>query len=321
MTQAVRHGVDPEHPEYLQTLANLRTRISDTTADDGVDRADNVSGLSKIYQDMGAYGDLMPGNGDRGTFKPSPPLPVQECSESRSVECEGRLLVRDCSVLLDLKDTLKGTATLNWSKDTALSRWTGITTGGTPQRVAGLSLADNMLTGSIPAELGDMPGLEELWLAGSQLSGRIPVRLGRLELTDLFLSENPIEGCLPYGLRDVARNDFQIDPVAVMPDCRNEAPVFSESSYSFTVGEDAANGDVVGRLAAEDPDGTTVTYAITAGNGDGKFGINADRGRLSVAGELDYETSPSYSLTLQATDGDGATTDVTVSIGVSDVAE
>ena len=106
-----------------------------------------------------------------------------------------------------------------------------------------------------------------------------------------------------------------------MPDCRNEAPVFSESSYSFTVGEDAANGDVVGRLAAEDPDGTTVTYAITAGNGDGKFGINADRGRLSVAGELDYETSPSYSLTLQATDGDGATTDVKVSIGVSDVAE
>ena len=104
-----------------------------------------------------------------------------------------------------------------------------------------------------------------------------------------------------------------------MPDCRNEAPVFSESSYSFTVGEDAANGDVVGRLAAEDPDGTTVTYAITAG--DGKFGINADRGRLSVAGELDYETSPSYSLTLQATDGDGATTDVKVSIGVSDVAE
>ena len=106
-----------------------------------------------------------------------------------------------------------------------------------------------------------------------------------------------------------------------MPDCRNEAPVFSESSYSFTVGEDAANGDVVGRLAAEDPDGTTVTYAITAGNGDGKFGINADRGRLSVAGELDYKTSPSYSLTLQATDGDWATTDVTVSIGVSDVAE
>ena len=182
-------------------------------------------------------------------------------------------------------------------------------------------LADNMLTGSIPAELGDMPGLEELWLAGNQLSGRIPVRLGRLELTDLFLSENPFEGCLPYGLRDVARNDFQIDPVAVMPDCPNEAPVFSESSYSFTVGEDAANGDVVGRVAAEDPDGTTVTYAITAGNGDGKFGINADRGRLSVAGELDYETSPSYSLTLQATDGDGATTDVTVSIGVSDVAE
>ena len=208
MTQAVRHGVDPEHPEYLQTLANLRTRISDTTADDGVDRADNVSGLSKIYQDMGAYGDLMPEDGDRGTFKPSPPLPVQECSESRSVEREGRLLVRDCSVLLDLKDTLKGTATLNWSKDTALSRWTGITTGGTPQRVTGLSLASSNLNGSIPTGLERLSALTTVDLSGNSLTGTVPMFLVRLPLDTVRISGNSLSGCIPAALRDVTTHDL-----------------------------------------------------------------------------------------------------------------
>ena len=180
-------------------------------------------------------------------------------------------------------------------------------------------LADNELTGALPEELGDMPALEELWLAGNQLSGSIPLSLARLELTDLFLSENSFTGCLPHGLRDVDRNDHQLDPVAVMPDCANEAPVFAEESYFFSVSEDANDGERVGSTSAEDPDGRTVTYAITAGNEDGKFRIDSTSGRLSVTGELDYETDTSYTLTVQASDSEGETSEVTVSIEVTDV--
>ena len=50
-------------------------------------------------------------------------------------------------------------------------------------------------------------------------------------------------------------------------------PASPESSYSFTVADDAATGAVVGSVSASDPDRRTVTYAITAGNDDGKFGI------------------------------------------------
>ena len=48
-------------------------------------------------------------------------------------------LVRDCAILLAAKDTLRGTATLDWSASTAVADWTGITLAGTPPRVSGWS--------------------------------------------------------------------------------------------------------------------------------------------------------------------------------------
>ena len=184
-----------------------------------------------------------------------------------------------------------------------------------------LVLSENGLSGSIPEELGDMASLQELWVDVNQLSGRIPVRLGRLELTDLFLSRNSFDGCLPHGLRQVPGNDFHFPELQTMPDCPNEAPVFSEDSYSFTVAEDMSTGDVVGGVSAEDPDGRTVAYAFTAGNDAGRFLIDTASGELSVAAALDYETATSYTLTVQAEDGYELTSEVTVTIRVTDVAE
>ena len=184
-----------------------------------------------------------------------------------------------------------------------------------------LVISENGLSGSIPEELGDMASLQELWLDVNQLSGRIPVRLGRLELTDLFLSRNSFDGCLPHGLRQVPGNDFHFPELQTMPDCPNEAPVFSEDSYSFTVAEDMGTGDVVGGVSAEDPDGRTVAYAFTAGNDAGRFQIDTASGELSVAAALDYETATSYMLTVQAEDGYELTSEVTVTIRVTDVAE
>ena len=197
-------------------------------------------------------------------------------------------------------------------------------TGEIPARLGALDalrqliLSENGLSGSIPEELGDMDNLEELWVDVNRLSGSIPVRLGRLELTDLFLSKNSFEGCLPYGLREVTGNDFHFPELESMPDCPNEVPLFSEDSYSFTVSEGAATGDVVGSVSAEDPDGRTATYAIAGGNEDGKFEIDAGSGELSMVGELDYESATSYSLTIQAVDSGEEISEVTVTIEVAD---
>ena len=79
--------------------------------------------------------------------------------------------MRGCMALLAAKDTLRGTATLNWSVDTAISSWDGITTGGTPSQVTRVELDGESLTGSIPAGLGKLTRLRELLLDGNALSG------------------------------------------------------------------------------------------------------------------------------------------------------
>jgi hypothetical protein len=104
----------------------------------------------------------------------------------------------------------------------------------------------------------------------------------------------------------------------------NGAPTFGSQSYSFTVPEDATTTTVVGTVSATDPDpGDTLTYSIAAGNDDGRFALSpeATSTRIVVAGPLDHETGPSYSLTVEAADGRGGTATTTVAITVADVAE
>ena len=45
--------------------------------------------------------------------------------------CNNPGLVADCETLLAARDTLKGSGTLNWSADTPIANWDGITVGGT----------------------------------------------------------------------------------------------------------------------------------------------------------------------------------------------
>ncbi len=97
----------------------------------------------------------------------------------------------------------------------------------------------------------------------------------------------------------------------------NHAPEFSESAYSFSVAEDASSGYEVGTVFAADLD--ALSYSITAGNGDGKFAIGESSGVISVAGELDHATTPSYTLTVGASDGRSGTDSATVEIEILSV--
>ena len=423
-------------------------------------------------------------------------------------------LVGDCRTLLGLRSALAGTATLNWSADTAMSNWDGVTTGGTPRRVTqlvlnreGLSgvvpaelgdldklerlvldnnelmgelpselgnlaelqvihLTENDLTGEIPEELGNLSNLTALWLAQNELTGEIPSELGGLTaLTQLWLSENDLtgpipaelgslsglewlwlsyndlsgtipaeltdlanltllqldgnnlEGCIPPSLRDVDINDLSglglsdcqqgpAAPTGVSASLMNDTftvtwtalsgvgeyeaqwriggsggtwealpavttasatytptggpqcsstyefrvrargdgythathwgpesasftvetescpPEFDDMSYAFDVAEDAEVDDVVGTVSATDPDtGDTVSYAITAGNTGNAFAIGSGTGEITVAAALDHETTPSYTLTVEAEDDHGKTDTVTVTVTVTDVVE
>ncbi len=114
-------------------------------------------------------------------------------------------LVVDCETLLSLKDELAGTATLDWSENRAITYWEGITFGGTPHRVTGVGLNSKNLTGTIPAELGDLTNLTELYLHDNRLSDPIPPELGDLSnLIHLNLWNNRLSGPIPTELGDLS---------------------------------------------------------------------------------------------------------------------
>ena len=101
----------------------------------------------------------------------------------------------------------------------------------------------------------------------------------------------------------------------------NRVPEFGSPSYTFSIAENATTTDLVGTVSANDPDDDPVTYSISSGNEDGKFSLGGGSGEISVADVLDYETVPSYTLTVEASDERGGTATTTVEITVTDVAE
>ncbi len=154
-----------------------------------------------------ALGSL--GDNDLGTLG-LPSCGDHACVAGGAVTDAGNLgLVSDCDAMLAARDTLAGSATLNWSDSLPITRWDGVSLGGTPLRVTGLELSGHGLNGEIPAELGSLSSLEVLDLRRNRLTGEIPGELSSLAgLERLFLSGNQLTGCVSDGLRDVRENDL-----------------------------------------------------------------------------------------------------------------
>lgn len=99
----------------------------------------------------------------------------------------------------------------------------------------------------------------------------------------------------------------------------NEVPTISAASFSLA--ENSANATVVGSVSASDPENATLTYSITAGNTGGAFAI-ASNGQITVAtaSALDFETTPGFTLTIQASDGTNSAS-ATITITLTNVDE
>ncbi len=104
----------------------------------------------------------------------------------------------------------------------------------------------------------------------------------------------------------------------------NTAPTLAALG-PFTIGENTANGTILGTASGSDVDGHTLTYSITAGNTDNIFAINATTGAIRVNSNtnLNYQWDNSYTLTVQVQDNGFGNLTATrnVIINVTDVNE
>ena len=98
----------------------------------------------------------------------------------------------------------------------------------------------------------------------------------------------------------------------------NDTPTVTVSALP-NVTENAAPGTVVASVSASDVDGDNVVVSIASGNTGGVFAI-AGGSSIVVAGSVDFEAQPSYTLTISASDG-SATTTTNATVSVTDVDE
>ncbi len=98
----------------------------------------------------------------------------------------------------------------------------------------------------------------------------------------------------------------------------NRAPVIE--AQEFSIAENSANSTVVGDVVASDEDGDPLSFSLVAGNANNAFAIESTTGKLTVqtTAELDYETTPTFELTVEVSDGYESTR-VVISVSLTDV--
>ena len=80
---------------------------------------------------------------------------------------------------------------------------------GSLEMLEELWLYTNELSGAIPSEMGDLSNLTWLFVSSNNLSGQIPETLNNLSLDRLWLQKNNFTGCVPYNL--TLTREYKVD--------------------------------------------------------------------------------------------------------------
>ena len=100
----------------------------------------------------------------------------------------------------------------------------------------------------------------------------------------------------------------------------NEAPMFASETAESSVAENTAAEMIIGDalMATDEDDGDELTYTL-GGTDMASFAIDSATGQLKTMAMLDHETKDEYMVMVIATDTDGLTDSITVTITVTDV--
>ena len=146
-------------------------------------------------------------------------------------------------------------------------------------------------------------------------SGQISVANGSL----LDYETPPTSYNLTVKVTDSA-GAFDTEVIVVNLTNVNEPPVASSATY--TPNENTANGVEIGAVPASDPEGATLNYNLTGGNTGSAFAVNA-AGKVIVndVTKLDFETTPTFTLTIAVDDGVNPSVNATININLQDLNE
>lgn len=100
-------------------------------------------------------------------------------------------------------------------------------------------------------------------------------------------------------------------------DADDEAPVFS-SDAEVDVDENIDIEDPIYTAVAADPDEGEVTYSLAGADADA-FEIDAETGEVRFVASPDFEAQESYEITIVATDDEGDTSELDVTVNVNDL--
>ncbi len=178
-----------------------------------------------------------------------------------------------------------------------------------------LNLSGKSITSLKSGDFDGLTGLTMLLLQNNSISD-ISALEDLTSLQFLYLSGNPISDYGPLRTLKAAKRSIIIDI-----NIDNNPPVFTDGdSTTRSIAENTAAGQNIGdAITATDADNHTLTYSLGGTDVD-SFSIVSTSGQLQTKAALDYETKPSYTVTVTVYDGNSGGDRITVTIDVTDVA-
>lgn len=179
--------------------------------------------------------------------------------------------------------------------------------------------ANNSLVATLVATDSDNDPVTYTITAGNELGGFLLSIDGDLTVSDVAVLDfetNPV-----FTLTVQVSDGALTDDATITIDLNDQGEAPSISNQVFATDENTPNTTSIGTLTAVDPEGDAIAYVITDGNDLGGFVLSTS-GELIVndATVLDFEMNPSFSLSVEASDGTLAGS-ATITINLSNLEE
>jgi len=124
---------------------------------------------------------------------------------TQSIHLPSLISVDEYNALTSLYESCNGdnwTNKSNWLSNSAANDWFGVEVEN--YKLKAISLPNNLLTGVIPDQIGQLVDLESLNLSGNNISGSLPATIGKLKsLHTLNLSNNILQGEVPFEIKNL----------------------------------------------------------------------------------------------------------------------